>query len=147
MDGNQVFDITDTVYTSGRVGLHSWADAEFAYLKIARDTYSLTSKPEIYQIKEGSRQVALKYSEVDGADSYVIRYAAIAGSDTDFVEIPGNPGSTIVAGLENGVTYSFTVIAVRAGEEAASEPIEGTPIGNDSQVLFYVDTGRAAVWQ
>lgn len=139
MDGNQVFDITDTVYTSGRAGLHSWADAEFAYLKITRDTESLTSKPEIYQVKEGSRQVALKYSEVDGADSYVIRYTALAGSGS--VEIPANPGSTMVTGLVNGVTYSFTVVAVRDGEESVSEPVEATPIGNDSQVLFYVDAG------
>lgn len=141
IDGNQVFDITDTVYTSGRAGLHSWADAEFAYLKITRDTESLTTKPEIYQMKEGSRQVALKYSEVDGADSYVIRYAALSGSNSGSVEIPANPGSTMVTGLVNGVSYSFTVVAVRDGVESVSEPAEATPIGSDSEVLFYVDAG------
>lgn len=144
IDGNRVFDLTDTVYTSGRVGLHSWADAEFAYLKIARETDNFKSKPEIYQVKEGDRQVALQYSEVDGADSYVIRYTPSTGNESGSVEKSANPGSTIVTGLENGVTYSFAVIAKRDGEEAASEPINATPIGNVGKALFYVDAGDGA---
>jgi hypothetical protein len=141
VDGKQVFDVTDTVYTSGRVGLHSWADAQFAYLKAARDPAALSSKPEIYQAKAGSGWVALKYSEVDGADSYVIRYAPVTGSDAAAVQIPANPGSTIITGLQNGVAYSFTVAAVRNGQEAVSEPALATPSGNNGQPLFYVDAG------
>ncbi|WP_223192483.1 glycoside hydrolase [Paenibacillus sedimenti] len=141
IDGKPVFDLTDTFYTSGRAGLHSWADAEFAYLKIARETDNFKSSPEIYQVKEGDRQVALQYSEVDGADSYVIRYRPTSGGETGSTEISANPGSMIITGLDNDVTYSFTVIAIREGEEAASEPIEATPIGNAGKVLFYVDAG------
>lgn len=141
IDGKPVFDVTDTVYTSGRVGLHSWADAAFAFLKVSRGANDFASKPEIYQTKAGNGQVALKYSEVDGADSYVIRYSALTGSDTETREVSANPGSTIVTGLQNGVPYSFAVVAKRGSEEAASEPVEATPVGSEDRVLFYVDAG------
>lgn len=141
LDGTLVFDVTDTTYTSGRVGLHSWADAEFAYIKVAREASSFMAKPEIYQVKEGDRQVVLKYSEVDGAESYTIKYAALTGDDTTPVELSANPGSTIVTGLANNVSYSFTVIAKRGSEEAISEPITATTIGSSDNVLFYVDAG------
>ncbi|MBW5447743.1 hypothetical protein GE107_16940 [Cohnella sp. CFH 77786] len=141
IDGTPVFSLTDTVYTGGRVGLHSWADAQFAYLKIARDPGPVLARPEIYQAKAGDGQVALHYTEVDRAESYVIRYRALAGTDSQVTEMPVNPGSAIVTGLNNGVAYSFTVVAQRSGEESVSEPIEATPVPNANPVLFYVDAG------
>ncbi|QYR22527.1 hypothetical protein KZ483_06030 [Paenibacillus sp. sptzw28] len=140
IDGKQIFDVADTVYTSGRVGLHSWSDAQFAYLKIARNAANLTSKPEIYQVKEGDGQVALHYSEVDGADSYAIRYAAVNGGSAP-VEVAATPGSAIVTGLENDKTYSFTVVALRGTGQAESAPVEATPSAAAGQVVYYVDAG------
>ncbi len=142
MDGQLIYDLTDTVYTSGQVGLHSWSDAQFAYLKVAREVDSQSTKPEIYQVIEGDGQVALHYSEVDGANSYAIRYALnSSGTDAGSMEVPAKPGSSIVTGLSNGSAYSFTVVAKRSDGEAVSEPVEATPITSASQVLFYVDAG------
>ncbi|WP_407673173.1 glycoside hydrolase [Paenibacillus alkalitolerans] len=141
IDGESVFDVTDTAYTGGRIGLHSWADAQFAYLKVAREPYSSLSKPEIYQAKEGDRQVALRYNEVDYAESYVVRYKPSADGDANYTEVPANPGSAIVTGLANDTAYTFIVVANRGGEESASEPVEATPVGNAGKVLFYVDAG------
>lgn len=141
IDDKKIFDLADTVYTSGRIGLHSWADAEFSYLKIARDANRFMSKPEIYQVKEGDGGVALQYSEVDGADSYVIRYAALGGDGSDAVEIAANPRATMVTGLENDATYSFTVIAVGSNGRAESAPVEATPRESLGQALYYVDAG------
>ncbi|MCA0757833.1 hypothetical protein KP806_22485 [Paenibacillus sp. N4] len=141
IDDKKIFDLTDTVYTSGRIGLHSWADAEFSYLKVSRDASQLSSKPEIYQVKEGDRSVALQYSEVDGADSYLIRYSAAGGDESDAVEMAAGARTTMVTGLDNDVTYSFKVIAVRSGGRAESSPVEATPRGSLGQVLYYVDAG------
>jgi len=141
IDGQPVLDVEDTLYTSGRVGLHSWADAQFAYVKVANAGRDFKSKPEIYQVKEGDRQVSLQYSEVDGADAYAIRYKPVAAGDEAYAEQPAQPGATTVAGLTNGVTYAFTVVAKRGSAEAASEPVEATPNGSGSTVLYYVDAG------
>ncbi|XEC96728.1 glycoside hydrolase [Paenibacillus tarimensis] len=141
IDGLRIFDLTDTMYASGRVGFHSWSDAQFAYLKVSREADHLTSKPEIFQVKEGDEQVALRYSEVDGADAYLIRYAEADGSGSDPLEIAAAPGSAIVTGLQNGITYSFKVIALRGTEEAESAPMEATPNGIAGNVVYYVDAG------
>ncbi|HZG85974.1 glycoside hydrolase [Paenibacillus sp.] len=141
IDGQPVFDVADTMYTSGRVGLHSWADAQFAYVKAANAERDFEAKPEIYQVKEGDRQVSLQYSEVDGADAYVIRYKPVTAEDDAYAETTANPGATTVAGLTNGVTYVFTVVAKRGAAEAASEPAEATPNGSGSSILYYVDAG------
>ncbi|WP_426446284.1 glycoside hydrolase [Paenibacillus sp. S-38] len=141
IDGEPVFDVTDTAYTGGRVGLHSWGDAEFSYLKAAREAAASLARPEIYLVKGGDRQVALKYSEVDGAESYTIRYQALDGSGTAPVEIPAGPGSTLVTGLSNDVTHSFTVAAKRGTEEADSEPVTAVPAGGANGILFYADAG------
>jgi len=53
----------------------------------------------------------------------------------------GSAGAATVAGLTNGVTYAFTVVAKRGSAEAASEPVEATPNGSGSTVLYYVDAG------
>jgi hypothetical protein len=141
IDGKLIFDTTDTVYTSGRVGLHSWADAQFAYLKMSREADNLTSKPEIYQVKEGDGQVALHFGEVDGADSYTVRYAPVSGDGSVPNEVAATPGSSIVTGLENGTTYSFTVIAHRSTGAAESAAVEATPSGTAGSVVYYVDAG------
>ncbi|MDQ0059041.1 glycoside hydrolase [Paenibacillus harenae] len=141
VDGNKVFDLTDTVYTSGRVGLHSWSGAQFAYLKAVREADNLTSVPEIYQMKEGDGQVALQYREVDGAEAYVIRYEEASGSGSGPAEVAAAPGFTTVTGLQNDITYSFKVVAIRSTEEAESAPVEATPSRSAGTVLYYVDAG------
>ncbi|AFC31366.1 Fibronectin type III domain-containing protein [Paenibacillus mucilaginosus 3016] len=140
IDGEVAFDVTDTAYTSGRVGLHSWGDAEFGYVKAAREADPQLAKPEIYQVKAGDRQAALKYSEVDGADAYAIQYQAVTGGSSAPVEIPAKAGSTLVTGLTNDVAYSFWLVAKRGGEEVRSEPVTAVPAGNQG-VLYYVDAG------
>ncbi|WP_223285244.1 glycoside hydrolase [Paenibacillus sp. PL91] len=141
IDGKRIFDLTDTIYTSGRVGLHSWSDAQFAYLKVARETDNLTSKPEIYQLKEGDGQVALQYREIDGAEAYAIRYAEVSGNGSAPTEIAAAPGYMIVTGLKNDTAYSFKVIAIRDTEEAESAAMEATPKQSAGNVIYYVDAG------
>lgn|GEM_PF-68627 len=138
LDGNPIFDVKDSMYTSGRVGLHSWADAQFAYLQVARDPENLTAAPEIYEIKEGDGQVVLHYREVDGADNYLIRYAAKNGGAAS--EAAAAPGSSVVTGLQNDTAYSFQVVAVRDAAESESAPKEATPNSNN-KVVYYVDAG------
>jgi hypothetical protein len=149
IDGKRIFDVTDTIYTSGRVGLHSWSGAQFAYLKVARETDNLTSKPEIYQLKEGDGQVALQYREVDGAEAYVIRYAEVSGNGSAPIEIAAAPGYMIVTGLQNDIAYSFKVIAIRDTEEAESVSMEGLQTG--APVMWFTTstpvTGRLANWR
>ncbi|WP_028611464.1 glycoside hydrolase [Paenibacillus harenae] len=141
VDGNKIFDLTDTVYTSGRVGLHSWSGAQFAYLKAAREADNLTAKPEIYQTKEGDGQVALQYREVDGAEAYVIRFEEAGGTGSGPAETTATPGFTVVTGLQNDMTYSFKVVAIRGTEEAESVSVEATPSRSAGNVLYYVDAG------
>ncbi|MCM3626646.1 hypothetical protein M3194_04610 [Paenibacillus glycanilyticus] len=138
LDGSKIFDVNDTTYTSGRVGLHSWADAQFAYLQIAREPENLTAAPEIYQIKEGDGQVVLQYREVDGADSYLIRYAPKSGGTA--TEVAAAAGSSIVTGLQNNTAYSFKVVAVRGTVQSESAAIDATPNSSNS-VVYYVDAG------
>ncbi|SFD53150.1 O-Glycosyl hydrolase [Paenibacillus catalpae] len=138
LDGTLIFDVKDTMYTSGRVGLHSWADAQFAYLQAARNPENLTAAPEIYQIKEGDGQVVLHYREVDGAGSYLIRYAAKNGGTV--TEVAAASGSSVVTGLQNNTAYSFKVVAVRGTVETESAPMDATPNSNNS-VVYYVDAG------
>lgn len=138
LDGNLIFDVKDTTYTSGRVGLHSWADAQFAYLQAARHSENLTAAPEIYRIKEGDGQVVLQYREVDGADSYLIRYAPKSGGTA--AEVAAAPGSSVVTGLQNGTAYTFKVVAVRGGVRSESAPMDGTP-NSDNSVVYYADAG------
>ncbi|WP_336772925.1 glycoside hydrolase [Paenibacillus sp. MMO-58] len=138
LDGNLIFDVKDSTYTSGRVGLHSWADAQFAYLQVARKPENLTADPEIYQIKEGDGQVVLQYREVDGADSYLIRYAPKNGGTG--TEVAATPGSSVVTGLQNGTAYSFKVVAVRGGALSESAPMDATPNSNN-KVVYYADAG------
>lgn len=138
LDGKLIFDVKDSVYTSGRVGLHSWADAQFAYLQVAREPQNLTSSPEIYQIKEGSEQVVLHFREVDGADSYVIRYAPVSGGA--YTEVAATPGSSIVTDLQNDTAYSFKVAAIRGAAASESAAMEATPNENNN-VVYYADAG------
>ncbi|MBB3112510.1 O-glycosyl hydrolase [Paenibacillus phyllosphaerae] len=141
LDDKVIFDVNDSLYTSGRVGLHSWADAAFASFKVTRDAASFAAVPEIYEVKAGDRQIALQYSEVEGASSYAIQYAPVSGGESAPVEIPANPRSTIVTGLTNDTAYSFKVIAIRENGRAESTPTVGTPKG--SPLLYYVDAGDA----
>ncbi|MBD2867132.1 glycoside hydrolase [Paenibacillus arenilitoris] len=141
LDGERIFAVTDTVYKSGRIGLHSWSGAGFDYLGVTRDAGHLTAKPEIYEAKEGDGLVALHYREVDGADGYIIRYAEADGSGSAPVELEAAPGSAIVTGLANGVAYTFSVVAIRGTEEAASAPAEATPNRSAGSVVYYVDAG------
>ncbi|GLX66734.1 glycoside hydrolase [Paenibacillus glycanilyticus] len=138
LDGKLIFDVKDQAYTRGRVGLHSWADAQFAYLQVARNPENLTAAPEIYQIKEGDGQVVLHFREVDGADSYVIRYAPSNGGAA--AEVAATPGSSVVTGLQNDTAYSFKVAAIRGGAEFESPSVEATPNSNN-KVVYYADAG------
>jgi hypothetical protein len=147
LDGEVIFDLSDTVYTGGRVGLHSWADANFAYLELALEETNLLSTPEIYQVKEGDGQVALQYSEVDGAVSYAILYRALNESVADWTEVAAAPGSAVVMGLDNDARYAFKIAAVRASGTAESAPVEATPTGAAGSVLYYVDAGDGSVRQ
>ncbi|MCZ8517936.1 MULTISPECIES: glycoside hydrolase [Paenibacillus] len=141
IDGKPVFGVEDTSYTSGRAGLHSWGDAQFAYVQVTGEGGQVPSKPVIYQVKAGDRQVSLQFSQVDGADAYVVRYKPATVSDDTYAEVPADPGSAIVTGLTNGTAYSFTVVAKRGVEAILSEPVEATPSRAGSQALYYVDAG------
>lgn len=142
VDGRLVFDVQDTVYTGGHVGLHSWADAQFAYLKVANTEADFEAKPEIYTVKAGDKQVFLQYSQVEGADSYAIRYKPVMGESTEYTDAPVTiPGITTVTGLINDVTYSFSVVAKRGAVEYASDPVEAAPSASANPLLFYVDAG------
>ncbi|MFC4099080.1 glycoside hydrolase [Paenibacillus xanthanilyticus] len=144
-DDKQLFDVTDTLYTSGYAGLHSWADAQFSALQITRDASSFDAVPEIYEVKAGDGQIALQYGEVEGASDYFIRYKAKNAPDAGAIEIPANPRTTIVSGLTNDTTYVFQVIAERTAGRAQSLPAEGTPKG--SPLLYYVDAGDGSTGQ
>lgn len=147
LDGKLVFEVTDTTYTGGRVGLHSWGNAEFAYLKVARDHSSPDAAPEIYQARPSDGQVVLQFSEVDDADGYVIRYGPSTGELSSSLDVPARQGSAAVKGLQNGTAYRFTVSARLEGAELTSEAVEATPVGGSGELLYYVDAGDGSPFQ
>ncbi|UJF31473.1 fibronectin type III domain-containing protein [Paenibacillus hexagrammi] len=143
LDGDLKFDVMDHTYTSGMLGLHSWADAQFAYIQASHPDAALEA-PQIYSAIAGERQITLKFSEVDGATSYKVKYGTQSGVYTE--EMESSAGAVTIQGLENDLRYYFKVVASNGSDETESDEVNAVPRANSqSQLLYYVDAGDGSV--
>ncbi len=139
VDGELKFDLRDTTYTSGMLGLHSWGDAEFAYMKASRPETAMKS-PTLLAAKADDKRVKLTYTEVDGAESYKIKYGTQSGVYT--AEAAGEAGHATITGLTNDQIYHFVVEAVQGATSLASNELTATPRAiSQPQLMYYVDAG------
>lgn len=142
LDDVLMFDVEDATYSSGIVGLHSWDDAQFGYMKVARAA-NMSIAPEIVSLRPGIHQIDLKYAEVDGATSYTIYYGTSENNLTE--QMTGGEGQATVTGLENDQIYYFKVVASDGSQQTESAMQSASPRGiQESQLLYDVDAGDAS---
>ncbi|KRF43901.1 glycoside hydrolase [Paenibacillus sp. Soil787] len=138
-DGELIFDVLDSTYSSGMVGLHSWSNAQFSYLKVTRAD-GLMKAPEIYTVHIGNHRIDLKYAEVDGATAYTVQYGTTSDNLQNTLAVSG--GNAAVTGLSNNQVYYFKVVATNGSIQTESSVKSGVPRDiQEPQLLYYVDAG------
>ncbi|WP_063870733.1 glycoside hydrolase [Paenibacillus sp. Root444D2] len=139
LDGELIFDVLDSTYSSGMVGLHSWSNAQFSYLKVTRAD-GLMKAPEIYTVHNGNHRIDLKYAEVDGATAYTVQYGTTSDNLQNTLAVSG--GNAAVTGLSNNQVYYFKVVATNGSIQTESSVKSGVPRDiQEPQLLYYVDAG------
>ncbi|OMF29786.1 hypothetical protein BK133_17465 [Paenibacillus sp. FSL H8-0548] len=145
LDGDLKFELEDTMYSSGMIGFHSWADAAFTYFKASRPATPMKA-PQLYAVKPGDHRMQLTYSEVEGAESYKVKYGTQSGVYTH--EAEGSLGNAVINGLENEQRYYFVVEAVQGSTITTSNELSATPRAlRDPQLMYYVDAGDGSVFE
>ena len=86
------------------------------------------SAPADVTASPGDARATVRWTASPEAD--VVAYRVLFEDGTVAVEVAAPATSATVTGLENGTTYTFTVVAVDAGDDASdpSEPVEVTPV-------------------
>jgi uncharacterized protein YjdB len=142
LDDKLIFEVSDTAYTGGGFGLHSWSDAQFRYFKAAKAAVDpANAAPELYDAQPGAGSISVAFSEVEGADSYRIHYGTANGNYSATVDTTN--ARHVITGLENGLRYYIAVTAVKGNiESGMSNELSAVPlIPADPWLFYYVKAG------
>lgn len=93
---------------------------------VPENPVAANSKVRSITATEGSEQVTLKWGELPNVTGYRVYYARKGAEERRqmTVDVP----RATVTGLENGLTYTFTVVPVNGDWQGVeSEPVEATP--------------------
>lgn len=104
----------------------------------------LPAEPTQSNIEAGNGKLTLNWSSTSGATGYKVKYGTASGDYTSTVDA-GNVSSTTIAGLQNGTTYYFVIIAYNsAGQSRNSNEVIGTPDGTAPTTQAVLDGSKGS---
>ena len=87
-------------------------------------------------VQEGPTSIKVSWTLVSGATGYRVEYSG--GDDTGEESVDGRATSLIITGLQNGLTYTISIVAISPNLPTSSPIIRQVPLGEitDSVLLL-----------
>ena len=87
-----------------------------------------TSPPsDVTAVQEGPTSIRISWTLVSGATGYRVEYSG--GDDTEEESVSGSSTSLIITGLQNGLTYTISLVAISPNIPTSAPIIRQVPLG------------------
>ena len=86
-------------------------------------------------VQEGLTNIRVSWTLVSGATGYRVEYSG--GDDTGEESVDGSSTSLIITGLQNGLTYTISLVAISPNLPTSASIIRQVPLGEITLTLFY----------
>ena len=99
-------------------------------------TYLGTAEPTgVTAVQEGPTSIRVSWTLVSGATGYRVEYS---GEDTGEKSVDGRATTLIITGLQNGLTYTISLVAISPNLPTSAPIIRQVPLGEitDSVLLL-----------
>ena len=95
-----------------------------------------TSPPsDVTAVQEGPTSIRVSWTLVSGATGYRVEYSG--GDDTEEESVGGSATTLIITGLQNGLTYTISLVAISPNLPTSAPITRQVPLGEITLTLFY----------
>ena len=87
-------------------------------------------------VQDGTTSIRVSWTLVSGATGYRVEYSG--GDDTEEKSVDGSVTTLIITGLQNGLTYTISIVAISPNLPTSAPIIRQVPLGEitDSVLLY-----------